>query len=86
MVSNIEKTFYLNLSKHPIRLPIYLPHKQTIQHADNALYLGMWLTTSNDTMQHIKCNFKHRAFNIVKFYTWPIKIKIQVLDSCMFAT
>ena len=52
----------------------------------------MWLTTSNDTMQHIKCNLKHRAFNIVKFYAWPdinentpIQIKIQVLDSCMFA-
>ena len=94
IVTNIEKKFYLNLSKHPIRFPIYLPDNQTIQHADNDehLYLGMWLTTSNDTMQHIKCNLKHRAFNIVKFYAWldinedtPIQIKIQVLDSCMFA-
>ena len=72
MVTNIEKTFYLNLSKHSIRLPIYLPDNQTVQHADNDehLYLGMWLTTSNETMQHIKCKLKHRALNIVTFYAW----------------
>ena len=92
MVTNIDKTFYLHLSKNPVRLPIYLPGNQTVHHTDNGehLYLGRLLTTSNDTMQHIKCKLKHRAFNIVKFYPWldinedtPIQINTQVLDSCI---
>ena len=56
MVTNIEKTFYLLLSKKPVRLPIYPPDNQTIHHVDNDehLYLGMLLTTSNDTMPEYK--------------------------------
>ena len=90
MVTNIEKTFYLHLSTNHVRLPIYSPDNQTVHHNENDehLYLGMWLTTSNN---HIKYNLTHWAFNIVKFYAWldinedtPIQIKTQVLDSCSF--
>ena len=94
MVTNFGKTFYLHLSDEPIRQPICLPNNRIILPADKDehLYLGMWFTISNLITQQVKCNLSHRAYNVVKFYSWvdvnemtPINIKTQGLDSCMFA-
>ena len=94
MITNLEKTFYLNLSTEPITEPVYISNNRIVNPAENNehLYLGMWFTTSNSITKQISCNISHRAFNVVKFYQWlevnemtPINIKIQVLDSCMFA-
>ena len=45
------------------------------------------------TNQQIKCNLEHRAFNIVKYYSWleinemtPINIKMAVWTSSKFIT
>ena len=95
MVTNLDKTFYLNLSKDPFRQPIRISETQTIKHAENDqhLYLGMWIKSSNDITDHIKCNLNQKRYNIVKCLSWlevnkntPIKIKLQVLDSCMLAS
>ena len=55
------------------------------------LYLGMLFICSNNITEIIIANQKHRAFIIKKFYDWieinentPIKVKLQVLDTCMF--
>ena len=52
----------------------------------------MLFIPSNNITQIIQANLNHRAFNIKKCYDWldinentPIKIKLQVLDTCMFA-
>ena len=52
----------------------------------------MKFIASNDLSAHIRKNLADRKFNIQKYYDWldinestPIKIKIQVLYSCMFA-
>ena len=94
MITNIDKTFYLHLAENPTTEPIHLCNNRKISSAENNehLYLGMWFTTTNDIHLHVKDNLKHRAYNIQKFFNWleineltPIKIKLQVLDSCMFA-
>ena len=94
MVTNYDKTFYLNISSNPVREPIQLSCKEIIHHADKDehLYLGMWIIASNDIVQHIKCNLKNRAYNIKKYYDWlninevtPIQIKLRVLDCCLLA-
>ena len=94
MVTNYDKTFYLHLANNPTKDPIHLINKQIIYHAVNNehLYLGMWITASNDISQHIKNNLKHRAYNIKKYYDWlninestPIQIKLRVLDNCMYS-
>ena len=94
MITNIDKTFYLHLAENPTTEPIHLCNNRKISSAENNehLYLGMWFTTTNDIHLHVKNNLKHRAYNIQKFFNWleineltPIKIKLQVLDSCMFA-
>ena len=50
MVTNYDKTFYLNISSNPVREPIQLSCKEIIHHADKDehLYLGMWIIASND--------------------------------------
>ena len=94
MTTNLDKTFYLQLCDNPTRQPVFLRKNKVILSAinDEHLYLGMWFITSNNIIQHIRCNLSHRTFNIIKFYNWleinemtPINIKIQVLDTCMFA-
>ena len=94
MITNLMKTFFLHLSKEPLLQPIEISTTHYIHHAENNrhLYLGMWITSSNDIVDHIKCNLFQRKFHIVKYYDWfavnemtPINIKLQVLDSCMFA-
>ena len=65
---------------------------------ENIYILGCYLYViyvificSNDITEIIIANLKHRAFSIKKFYDWieinentPIKVKLQVLDTCMF--
>ena len=95
MITNIDKTKFVNLSKTPQKFPIKLSETQTIEYAknDEHLYLGMWITSSDDIVDHIRSNLSHRKFNISKFYSWlaineetPIKIKLQVYNSCMLAS
>ena len=94
MVTNVAKTFYLHLHDNPIREELALKNGYKISPAknDEHLYLGMWFLASSDLTLHTLCNLSHRAFNINMFTDWlhinemtPINIKIQVLDSCMFA-
>ena len=84
MITNIDKTKFVNLSKTPQKFHIKLSETQTIEYAknDEHLYLGMWITSSDDIVDHIRSNLSHRKFNISKFYSWlaineetPIKIK-----------
>ena len=89
------KTCFLHISKHPLKQSIQLYDDEFIQYAekDRHFYLGMWTTSYYDITDHIKCNLLHRKYNIAKVYHWleindhtPIKIKLQVLDCCMFAS
>ena len=72
MITNLMKTFFLHLSKEPLLQPIEISATHYIHHAENNrhLYLGMWITSSNDIVDHIKCNLFQRKFHIVKYYDW----------------
>ena len=94
MYANVEKTFFLNLSDNVDTEPIVLDNITTINPTKNNeyVYLGMKFVASNDLVIHIKKNLKDRMFNVQKFYDWldinestPIKVKPQVLYTCMFS-
>ena len=92
MLTNLEKTFFLDLCKNPDTDPIRVSESQSIQYAENNShpYLGMGIVSSNEIVDHIKYNLSQRKYNIKKYYDWleinestPIRIKLQVLDCCM---
>ena len=96
MVTNIGKTYFLHLSDNNTDVePIILEDGVIIKSAPNNehTYLGMKFIASNNIVSHIKKNFNDRAFNIAKYYDWldineltPVKIKVQVLYTCMFSS
>ena len=65
MTTNLDKTFYLQLCDNPTRQPVYLLNNKVILSAinDEHLYLRMWFITSNNIIQHIRCNLLHRALH-----------------------
>ena len=91
MVTNFDKTFYLQLCDNPAREPIRLRNGNMIFPAKNDEHLSWKMfMSSNNIALHIKRNLARRAFNITKFFSsleinemTPIKIKVQVLDTCM---
>ena len=67
----------------------------TLQPIDNNGYnwLGFWLCNSYDVSDMIKFHLSKKMFHVSSFYSWldinrstPIKIKLIVLYSCLFAT
>ena len=94
MFANTNKTVFLHLSEDPDIEPLDLDGNVVINPADNNeyVYLGMKFVASNDIIKHIKKNLQDRMYNINKFYDWlhvneftPVKVKLQVLYTCMFS-
>ena len=86
------KTFFLHLSDKPDIDPIVLDEKTVINPGfhNKYVYLGMKFVASNDIIKH-KRNLKDRMFHVSKFSDWfhvnettPVKVKLQVLYTCMF--
>lgn len=93
-VMNMDKVVYLHLSTKPQLIPLQIDQSIFIQPADitsGCNYLGFKLFHTNDIMDMVNRNLNSRMFNLSKFYSWleinehtPIKVKLLVLDSCMF--
>ena len=52
----------------------------------------MKFVASNNIVKHIEKNLQSRMYHVTKFYDWlavnedtPIKVKLQVLDTCLFS-
>ena len=93
MFANVDKTVYLHLDDRPYREPLKIDDDTTINAAknDEYPYLGVLVIASNNIIEHIKHNLKHRAYHEHKYFDWlavnegtPIRFKIQVLYTCMF--
>ena len=94
LYANVAKTVFLHLSDNADTDPITVNDTTVIKPAENNeyVYLGMKFVDSDDMVVHMKRNLKDRMFHVHKFYEWlyvndstPLKIKVQVLYSCMFA-
>ncbi len=92
MIANITKTFYMDMKCDPCTSPLDIDNGDVIKSAKDGkyIYLGMLFIHTNNMLDMIKANLKHRAFNIRKFLDWlevnentPIVIKLKVLDTCM---
>ena len=93
MFANVDKTVFLPLSDNADNDPIVISNSVVIRCAKNNeyVYLGMKFVSSDCQTVHIQENLKGRSLNIQKFYEWlhinestPIRIKLEVLDACMF--
>ena len=94
MVANLKNTCYLEMCKHSVNIPLKIDNNNTITPAEKGkyTYLGMLFIPTNDVGDIIEANLKQRSFNIKKYFDWlaihnnsPIRIKLQILDSCMFS-
>ena len=91
--ANVDKTVFLHLIENGDIDPIAIGEaliKAAIN--DEYIYLGMLFIASNDIIKHIRKNLSHRKFHIAKFFEWlsvnestPVKIKLQVLYTCLFS-
>ena len=91
-VTQVRKTS-TNVFSFNTNISLVIDEHTTTEPAENGkyIYLGMLLVPTNDVTELIKANLKYRSFNIKKYFDWlevnentPIKIKLQVLDACMF--
>ena len=50
MVANLKKTFYMEMCKHPVKIPLIIDDDITINPAENGkyTYLGMLFIPTND--------------------------------------
>ena len=94
MFTNVDKTFFRHLSDKSDIDHIVLDEKTVINPAfhNEYMYLGMKFVASNNIIKHIKRNLKDRMFHVSKFYDWlhvnettRVKVKLQVLYTCMFS-
>ena len=94
MFANVDKTVYLHLDENPCKEPLQIDEDTIINAAENDEYpyLGMLIIASSDIIKHIERNLQHRAFHEITFLDWhgvnewtPIRIKIQVMYTCMFS-
>ena len=81
------------MNNKPTNISFVIDEHTTIEPAGNGkyIYLGMLFVPTDDVTELIKANLEYRSFNIKKYFDWlvvnentPIKIKLQVLDACMF--
>ena len=88
MVANLKRTFYMEMCKHPVNIPLTIDDDITINPAENGkyTYLGMLFISTNEFGDIIEENLKQRSFHIKKYFDWleindntPIRIKLQVL-------
>ena len=95
---NELKTKYLNMSNSGNRCrEDIIVHEQlcikAVNDDEGYNWLGFWLTHNNKIFELIRFNLKKKKYNIAKFYEWlnannetPIKVKIDVLYSCLFSS
>ena len=93
MFANVRKTVFLHLAEESDTTALQLEENTIIEAAENNehTYLGVKFVASNNIIRHIQKNFQGRMYNVNKFYDWlsineftPVKIKLQVLYTCMF--
>ena len=93
MVANLKKTIYIEMCKHPVKIPLKIDDDITINPAENGKYTYLMLfIPTNDVGDIIEANLKQISFHIKKYFDWleindntPLRIKLQVLHSCMFS-
>ena len=93
---NMGKTKFLHCWYEPKKVRISIDgvnHIDPVDDKDGYNWLGIYLHHSNDITKIIRYNLNKKKFNICKFYSWlevnesiSIKIKLQVLYSCMFSS
>lgn len=92
MVANTSKTYFFHLKDNPDLEMIELEMDITIT-CHSKMNIGLKFNASNNIILHMKNNLRDRMFHVNKYYEWqnvnentPVKIKVQVLYSCMFNT
>ena len=93
---NAKKTKYMHMSDEPIMDTITLESGEEIDPVDpkeGSIFLGFFLSYSNNIYAIIDKNISHKMYNIIKFYAWlecneetPFFIKIKTLYTCLFAS
>ena len=72
MVVNLKNTFYMEMCKNPVNIPLKIDDDITINPAENGkyTYLGMLFIPTNDVVDIIEANLKQRSFHIKKYFDW----------------
>ena len=93
---NVDKTFFIHMSKNPDTKDITCNHGNILSSLElkkSATYLGMYLYHTNSLKDLIEFNINKKMFNIAKFKSWlevnentPIRIKLLVLDNCVLSS
>ena len=90
--ANMDKTKYMQLSKHGMTDPIHLDDGRTIHSCAKKgyQYIGAKVIASKYLIDHVLQNIKEKKGNVVKFYHWldndrniPFTTKILVFYSCV---
>ena len=93
--TNMKKTEYLRISSQPSTDPLFIDQNTYIKHCDKNgyRYLGITFIQSQSIQEQILRNINEKKSVFVKFFAWmdnnrraPIKIKLQVLYTCVFPT
>ena len=94
LVINMDKTKYMEMSKNPKLDSLKIVNDVTVEAVDYTAgynWLGFNLSYAGKVEELVRHNLNKKLFNICKFYNWldvnettPIKLKLNVLYSCMF--
>ena len=70
MVANLKKTFYMEMCKNPVNIPLKIDDNNTINPIENGkyTYLGMLFIPANDVNDIIETNSKQSSFHIKKYF------------------
>ena len=94
-IPNIKKTYYAEMSENPSLENIQVGEEifHSIDKSKGHKYLGMTFLPTNDFSMIIRKNINSRMGNLSRYYGWlnvnettPIKIKLRILDNCMYSS
>ena len=92
---NTDKTKYMQLVNVPSMEDIVMDNHimKAVKPEDGYVWLGFILSYTNNVQKLIETNLNKKKFSLCRFYSWleinettPIKLKLNVLYSCMFAS